>query len=65
MSIRIPERKTFARRTPIRPSHLKMSNSNLGAFKKKFFVLGIFPKPVDPPPPLGTFRNKNVNFGQI
>ena len=22
-------------------------------------------KPVDPPTPLGTFRNKNVNFGQI
>ena len=25
------------------------------------FFLGIFSKPVDPPP-LGTFRNKNVNF---
>ena len=33
---------------------------------KKMFFLGIFPKLVEPPPPpLGTFRNRNVNFGQI
>ena len=31
---------------------------------QKNVFLGILPKPVDPPS-LGTFRNKNVNFGQI
>ena len=34
------------------------------AVKQIGFFLGIFPKPVDPRP-MGTFRNKNVNFGQI
>ena len=38
---------------------------NKGSSKKKrFFFVGIFPKPVDLPL-LSTFRNKNVNFGQI
>ena len=32
---------------------------------KKTVFLGTIPKPVDPPPPIGTFRNKNLNFGQI
>ena len=33
---------------------------------KKTVFLGIIPKPADPsPPPIGTFRNKNLNFGQI
>ena len=34
--------------------------------KKDWYFLGICPKPVDrtPPPRLGTFRNKNVTFGQ-
>ena len=30
----------------------------------KRYFLGIIPKPVTPPPPLGTVRNKNVTFGQ-
>ena len=30
---------------------------------KNWYFLGIFPKPVDPPP-LDTFRNSNVTFGQ-
>ena len=33
------------------------------ALKRNGYLLGIFPKPV-PPPPLGTFRNMNVTFGQ-
>ena len=33
-----------------------------GNSKKNFFS-GIVPKPADPP--IGTFRNKNLNFGQI
>ena len=32
---------------------------------KRNVVLGIFPKLVDPPPLLGTCRNKNVKLGQI
>ena len=32
---------------------------------KKNCFLGIIPKPVDPSSPIGTFRNKNLNFGQI
>ena len=39
-----------------------------GAVKELSFFLGIIPKPVDPPPlplPIGTFRNKNLNFGQV
>ena len=31
---------------------------------KKIGTLGMIPKPVDPPAPLDTFRNKNVTFGQ-
>ena len=31
---------------------------------KKIVFLGKIPKPVDPLPPLGTLRNKNVTFGQ-
>ena len=27
--------------------------------------LGIIPEPADPLPPIGTFRNENLNFGQI
>ena len=33
------------------------------ALKKSWYLLGIIPKPVDPPP-LATFRDKNVTFGQ-
>ena len=33
------------------------------ALKKEIVFLEIFPKPVDPP--TGTFKNKNLNFGQI
>ena len=32
---------------------------------KKLFFLGIIPTPGAPPSPIGTFRNKNLNFGQI
>ena len=31
---------------------------------KKTVFLGIIPTPADPPP-IGTFRNKNLNFGQF
>ena len=37
------------------------SNTGEGRHKQYWYFLGIFPKP---PPPLGTFRNQNVTFGQ-
>ena len=37
--------------------------SNKGGTKKTGNFLN--PKPVDPPAPIGTFRNKNSNFSQI
>ena len=54
---------------------LSWMNSNKSLFreavKKLFVFFGIFPKPADPSPPMGTlmwilakFRNKNVNFMQ-
>ena len=42
----------------------RRTTSTLELREAKLFFLGIFLKPVDPPP-LGTFRNENVNSGQI
>ena len=49
----------------IRFSALSFWTKLKGRRQKKWYFLGIFPKPVDPPPPLplGTFRNPNVTFG--
>ena len=47
-------------------SKIHEQNIRLREALKKLFFLGIIPKPADPPhPPIGTFRNENVNFGQI
>ena len=43
--------------------HHQHCHHNYQKVRVKKLFLGIFPKPVGPPP-LGTFRNKNVTFGQ-
>ena len=57
----------FVKKTQKRHCDKELNIISLREALKKIVFLGIFLKLEDPPPPplLGTFRSKNVNFGQI